>query len=98
MRFKTIHGPAFLWNSVSMHLDEGIKCLNMTTSGQQGIANLHHQYSMCRAGPAPHGTSGLAALEVRSAIVEADESTGLSRLKAAIGMDANCAAAERVLA
>jgi hypothetical protein len=34
--------PAFFWNSVSVHLDDGIKYLNMTTSGRQWIANLHH--------------------------------------------------------
>jgi hypothetical protein len=34
--------PAFFWNSVSAHLDDGIKYLNMTTSGRQWIANLHH--------------------------------------------------------
>jgi hypothetical protein len=30
------------WNSVSMHLDDGIEYLNMTVSGRQWIANLHH--------------------------------------------------------
>ena len=34
--------PGFFWNSVSAHLDDGIKYLNMTTSGRQWIANLHH--------------------------------------------------------
>jgi hypothetical protein len=34
--------PAFFWNSVSMHLDDGIEYLNMTVSGRQWIANLHH--------------------------------------------------------
>jgi hypothetical protein len=34
--------PAFFWNSVSAHIDDGIKYLNMTTSGRQWIANLHH--------------------------------------------------------
>lgn len=34
--------PAFFWNSVSMHLNEGIKYLNLTVSGRQWIANLHH--------------------------------------------------------
>jgi len=34
--------PGFFWNSVSMHLDDGIKYLNMTVSGRQWIANLHH--------------------------------------------------------
>ena len=34
--------PAFFWNCVSKHLDDGIKYLNMTTSGRQWIANLHH--------------------------------------------------------
>jgi hypothetical protein len=34
--------PAFFWNSVSKHLDDGIKYLNMTVSGRQWIANLHH--------------------------------------------------------
>ncbi|MGE9007792.1 hypothetical protein ACO2JO_04365 [Leptospira interrogans] len=34
--------PAFYWNNVSMHLDDGIKYLNMTVSGRQWIANLHH--------------------------------------------------------
>jgi hypothetical protein len=34
--------PEFFWNSVSMHLDEGIKYLNLTVSGRQWIANLHH--------------------------------------------------------
>ena len=34
--------PAFFWSCVSKHLDDGIKYLNMTTSGRQWIANLHH--------------------------------------------------------
>jgi hypothetical protein len=34
--------PSFFWNCVSMHLDDGIKFLNMTASGRQWIANLHH--------------------------------------------------------
>jgi hypothetical protein len=34
--------PDFFWNSVSEHLDEGIKYLNLTASGRQWIANLHH--------------------------------------------------------
>jgi hypothetical protein len=34
--------PAFFWNSVSMHLDDGIKYLNLTVCGRQWIANLHH--------------------------------------------------------
>lgn len=34
--------PAFYWNSVSMHLSEGIRYLNLTVSGRQWIANLHH--------------------------------------------------------
>jgi hypothetical protein len=34
--------PAFFWKSVSMHLDDGIKYLNMTVSGRQWIATLHH--------------------------------------------------------
>ena len=34
--------PAFFWNNVSMHLDEGMKYLNMTVSGRQWIANMHH--------------------------------------------------------
>jgi predicted HD phosphohydrolase len=34
--------PAFFWGSVSIHLDEGMKYLNMTVSGRQWIANLHH--------------------------------------------------------
>ena len=34
--------PAFFWNEVSGHLETGIKYLNMTVSGRQWIANLHH--------------------------------------------------------
>ena len=34
--------PAFFWNSVSMHIGDGIKLLNLTVSGRQWIANLHH--------------------------------------------------------
>jgi hypothetical protein len=34
--------PSFFWNCVSMHLEDGIRYLNMTTSGRQWIANLHH--------------------------------------------------------
>jgi len=34
--------PDFFRNSVSEHLDEGIKYLNLTASGRQWIANLHH--------------------------------------------------------
>jgi hypothetical protein len=34
--------PDFFWNSVSEHLDEAIKYLNLTASGRQWIANLHH--------------------------------------------------------
>ncbi|SHL39953.1 HD domain-containing protein [Bradyrhizobium lablabi] len=38
--------PEFFWNSVSMHLDAGIKYLSLTVSGRQWIANLHH-HVMC---------------------------------------------------
>lgn len=34
--------PSFFWNCVSMHIDDGIKFLNLTVSGRQWIANLHH--------------------------------------------------------
>jgi hypothetical protein len=34
--------PTFFWNSVSTHIEDGIKYLNMTVSGRQWIANLHH--------------------------------------------------------
>jgi len=34
--------PPFFWNSVSTHLDDGIKYLNMTVSGRQWIANMPH--------------------------------------------------------
>jgi hypothetical protein len=34
--------PAFFWDSVSMHIEDGVKYLNMTASGRQWIANLHH--------------------------------------------------------
>ena len=34
--------PAFFWNSVSAHIEDGTKYLNMTVSGRQWIANLHH--------------------------------------------------------
>jgi hypothetical protein len=34
--------PGFFWNSVSTHIEDGIKYLNMTVSGRQWIANLHH--------------------------------------------------------
>jgi hypothetical protein len=34
--------PAFFWNSVSAHLDKGIRYLNSTMSGRQWIANLHN--------------------------------------------------------
>src|SRR5260370_25218080 len=34
--------PTFFWNSVSTHIEDGIKYLNMTDSARQWIANLHH--------------------------------------------------------
>jgi 3'5'-cyclic nucleotide phosphodiesterase len=34
--------PTFFWNSISTHIEDGIKYLNMTVSGRQWIANLHH--------------------------------------------------------
>jgi hypothetical protein len=34
--------PSFYWNTVSDHLGGAIKYLNMTVSGRQWIANLHH--------------------------------------------------------
>ena len=34
--------PTFFWNSVSAHIQDGLKYLNMTVSGRQWIANLHH--------------------------------------------------------
>jgi len=34
--------PTFFWNSVSTHIQDGLKYLNMTVSGRQWIANLHH--------------------------------------------------------
>src|SRR5258706_88737 len=40
--------PSFFWNSVSMHIEDGIKYLNMTVSGRQWIANLHH-HLLCAA-------------------------------------------------
>ena len=34
--------PNFFWNSVSTHIEDGLRYLNMTVSGRQWIANLHH--------------------------------------------------------
>ena len=34
--------PAFFWSSVSDHIQDGVKYLNMTVAGRQWIANLHH--------------------------------------------------------
>lgn len=34
--------PAFFWNCISMHIGDGVKFLNLTVSGRQWIANLHH--------------------------------------------------------
>ncbi|MET3839716.1 hypothetical protein ABIE49_001794 [Bradyrhizobium sp. OAE829] len=34
--------PSFLWNCVSMHIEDGIKYLYLTVSARQRIANLHH--------------------------------------------------------
>jgi hypothetical protein len=34
--------PSFFWNCVSMHIEDGMKFLNLTVSGRQWIANLHH--------------------------------------------------------
>jgi hypothetical protein len=34
--------PAFFWNGVAGHIEDGLKYLNMTDSGRQWIANLHH--------------------------------------------------------
>ena len=34
--------PAFYWNTVSAHLEEGMKYLSLTASGRQWIANLHN--------------------------------------------------------
>src|SRR5690349_12420664 len=34
--------PAFYWNNVSEHIEDGINYLNMTGSGRQWIANLHN--------------------------------------------------------
>jgi hypothetical protein len=34
--------PAFFWNSVSLHIGDGMRLLNLTVSGRQWIANLHH--------------------------------------------------------
>jgi hypothetical protein len=34
--------PTFYWNCVSPHIEDGIKYLNMTTSGRQWVANLHN--------------------------------------------------------
>lgn len=50
--------PSFFWNSVSAHLDEGIKCLNMTVSGRQWIANLHHHVLCAERGQRLMGPQG----------------------------------------
>jgi hypothetical protein len=34
--------PTFFWNRISMHIDDGVRLLNVTASGRQWIANLHH--------------------------------------------------------
>src|SRR5712672_2054649 len=54
--------PAFFWNSVSTHLDDGIKYLNMTVSGRQWIANMHH-HILCAA----HGASTLRKFKISPA-------------------------------
>ncbi len=33
--------PGFFWNNVSMHLEEGLRYLNLTDSGRRWIASLH---------------------------------------------------------
>jgi hypothetical protein len=50
--------PAFFWDSVSMHLTEGIKYLNMTVSGRQWIANLHHHILCAERGHRLMGPQG----------------------------------------
>jgi len=34
--------PSFYWNSAAEHLEAGVRYLNLTVSGSQWIANLHH--------------------------------------------------------
>jgi hypothetical protein len=34
--------PPFFWNCVSMHIEDGLKLLNLTVSGRHWIANMHH--------------------------------------------------------
>ena len=41
--------PEFFWSSVSMHLDEGIKYLNLTVSSHH-TRNLHH-HLLCAESP-----------------------------------------------
>jgi hypothetical protein len=48
--------PAFFWNSVAMHIGDGVKYLNLTVSGRQWIANLYHhvlsaEHAHCLMGP-----------------------------------------------
>ena len=48
--------PGFYWNTVSGHLEEGMKYLSLTASGRQWIANLHnhifnHEHFNWQMGP-----------------------------------------------
>src|ERR1019366_2111281 len=51
--------PSFFWNSVSMHLNEGIQYLKITVSGLQWIAQPTSPHPACGARPSPDATSAL---------------------------------------
>ena len=47
--------PEFYWHSVAPHIRQAVAYLNVTASGRQWIANLHHvfcaEHSSCLMGP-----------------------------------------------
>ena len=56
--------PGFYWNTVSMHIEEGIKYLGLTASGRQWIANLHNHMFQRRAFQLADGPADLTASQL----------------------------------
>jgi hypothetical protein len=71
--------PAFFWNSVSMHIEDGLKLLNLTESGRQWIANLHHHVLCAERSDRMMGPQLAEFTPHLSLVVNAPQASGRAR-------------------
>jgi hypothetical protein len=71
--------PTFFWNCISMHIEDGLKLLNLTASGRQWIANLHHHVLCAERSDRMMGPQLAEFTPHLSLVVNAPQASGRAR-------------------